>query len=163
VNAHQNPQYEFPQAVDWILRQLAQFGRVPCSSVIRTPALAAPLGAGLASPPLQMRFNEPGIVIALYGQEAAATPASFAGTEIRIQMDGVEDVIQDGQSTGGTTFPLLGLVGGAQNWFPIMRRASVGMPWLITWKNTTAGPITPSAGFAFIADRFLSAVLPARK
>jgi len=155
------PQYEFPQAVDWLMRQMAQFGRVPCASIVKTPALPAALAALSSSAQLQMRFNEPGIVIALYGQEAAATNASYAGAEIRVQMDGVEDLIFDGQSGGGTSFPLLGLVGGAQNWFPIMRRATRGVPWMITWKNTlAAATITPTAGFAFIADRFLNTLVP---
>ena len=152
----QNDRYEFPQQVDWLLRQLAQFGRVPAAQMFASTPLAAPLAAGDTSPAVQVKFPEPGIVIALYGQEAAGSAAALAGTEVRLQLEGVEDFFIDGLG-GGTTFPLLGLVGGAQNWYPIMRRASGTSPWLVTWKNTqAAATASPRLGLSFVSDRFLA-------
>lgn len=155
MNNAPQPRYEFPQAVDWLLRQLAQFGRVPAATTYCSTPLPAALAAGAQSSPLQMKFPEPGIVIALYGQEAAGTAAALAITEVRLQLEGVEDFFVDGLG-GGVTFPLLGLVGGAQNWYPIMRRASGTAPWLVTWANRGGGTILPRLALPFVSDRFLA-------
>lgn len=142
-----------PNVVELIQRQVSQFGRVGATKIYTAPALAAAIAAGASveSVPVTIRFREPGTVIALYGQEVAGTAAKFATTDIRVQIGGTEDLFTDGQQ--GTFVPMLGLFGGALNWFPLWRRALPGVDWVFTFRNRDAGATaTPFAGLAFLAD-----------
>lgn len=145
-----------PNIVEFIQRQiyqLQQYGRAGATKIYRAPRLAAAIAAGpnSLSPPVNIRFREPGIVIACYGQELAGTVAAFASTEVRIQIGGQDDLITDGQS--GEFAPMLALFGPNLNWFPLTRRAIPGVDWTITYRNENAGgTATPSFMLAFIAD-----------
>lgn len=143
-----------PSYIDLTQRQLSQYGRVGATRVYRTPVIAA-IGAGLDSNPVPIQFREPGIVIAAYGQEIAGTVANLAGTEVRVQVGGTEDLFTDG--TAGQFVPLLALFGSTQNWFPMLRRAVPGIDWQITFRNRTAGNVTPVFALAFLGDRDLAA------
>lgn len=143
-----------PSYIDITQRQLSQFGRVGATRVYRTPVVAA-IAAGLDSNPVAIQFREPGIVIAAYGQELAGTVANFAGTEVRVQVGGTEDLFTDGVS--GQFVPMLALFGSTQNWFPLLRRAVPGIDWQITFRNRTGGNVTPTFALAFIGDRDLAA------
>lgn len=141
-----------PNVIELIQRQLSQFGRVGATKIYRAPALSGPMAAlaGTEVSPGPMRIKEPGTMIAMYGQELAGTAAQFAATEVRVQIGGNEDLFTDGQS--GAFVPMLALFGGAQNWFPIWRRAKPGTDWFITYRSADAVAKTPSVYFAFIAD-----------
>lgn len=148
-----------PNVVDLIQRQLSQFGRVGSTKIYVFPALAGTLaGGGTISAPSNIRFREPGTVIALYGQELAGTVAAFAATAIRIQVGGQEDLFTDGNS--GTFIPMLAAFGPTVNWFPLWRRAIPGVDWTITFQNNAGSAITPSAMLAFIADADLARMSP---
>lgn len=152
-----------PNVVELIQRQLSQFGRVGATKIYTAPALPAAIAAvaGTTSNPVNIRFREPGTVIALYGQEQAGTAPKFATTEVRVQVGGTEDLWTDGEV--GTFVPLLALFGGALNWWPMWRRATPGVDWLITWRNQSgAATATPFLGLAFIADADLARNMPAR-
>lgn len=150
-----------PNVVELIQRQLSQFGRVGATKVYAVPTLTAVIAAAPAvttpviSQPQNIRFREPGTVIAIYGQAIAGTVQSFAGTEIRIQIGGQEDVATDGNA--GVFVPMLALFGPNLNWFPMWRRAQPGVDWTITYQNRQTGDTTfPSAYLAFIADADLA-------
>jgi hypothetical protein len=153
-----------PNVVELIQRQLSQFGRVGATKIYRAPALAAAIAAvvGTVSNPINIRFREPGTVIALYGQEQAGTAPKFATTEVRIQVGGSEDIFTDGET--GTFVPMLALFGGAQNWFPMWRRAEPGVDWLISYRNQDGGNTAiPSLLLAFVADADLARAMPPRR
>lgn len=144
-----------PHVIELIQRQLSQFGRVGATKIYKAPDLSAAIAAAGANPtiagPQNIRFREKGIVIACYGQERTGTAAKFAQTEVRVQIGGSEDLFTDGQS--GTFVSLLSLVGGAQNWFPLWRRATPGIDWSVSYRNQDTGAAAnPSFQFAFIAD-----------
>jgi hypothetical protein len=139
------------QVVNTILRQLSQYGQVGGSKVYKVPALSAAVLAGQQAQAPVLQFREPGIVIALYGQERAATAQSYATTRIRIQIGGSEDLFTDGNV--GVGLSLLSLVGGAQNWYPIIRPAGPGVNWLITYENVSDDDdANPECQFSFLAD-----------
>lgn len=147
-----------PNVVELIQRQLSQFGRVGATKIYVFPALAAPVPTGQISPPTNIRFREPGTVIALYGQEILGTVATFAQTAIRIQVGGQEDLWTDGNS--GVFIPLLAAFGPNLNWFPLWRRAIPGVDWTATFQNNSAGNQTPTAMLSFIADADLGRMSP---
>jgi hypothetical protein len=153
-----------PNVVELIQRQLSQFGRVGATKIYIFPALAAPVpiaGSGNnISAPTNIRFREPGTVIALYGQELTGTVAKFAQTAVRIQVGGQEDLITDGQA--GQFAPMLGLFGPNLNWFPLWRRAIPGVDWTVTYRNDdTIATASPTTMLAFIADADLARMSPA--
>lgn len=161
MNQPTAPFGEFPaHVVDLFTRQLAQFGRIGATTIYKAPELAAAIAgvAGTVAGPQNIRFREPGTVIAMYGQEALGTSLSFATTEVRIQIGGNEDVFTDGQA--GTFVPLLALFGGSQNWFPLLRRAVPGVDWSISYRNQSAVAKTPQLMLAFVADAVLGRALP---
>lgn len=150
-----------PNVVELIQRQLSQFGRVGATKIYAVPTLSSTVAAASSvttpqqSTPQSIRFREPGTVIALYGQALAGTPASFAGTEVRVQIGGQEDIFTDGQA--GVYVPMLALFGPNLNWFPLWRRASPGVDWVITYQNRQTGGTTfPSCYLSFIADADLA-------
>ncbi len=141
-----------PHVVELIQRQLSQFGRVGATRIVRAPALSAAMAAvaGQENSPAPIIFREACTVIAMYGQELAATAAQYASTELRVRIGGTEDLFTDG--TNGAFVPLLALFGGSQNWFPLWRRAVPEVPWLVTYRSANAVAKTPSVFFACIAD-----------
>jgi hypothetical protein len=150
-----------PNVIEFIQRQLSQFGRVGSTKTLRAPALPAALAAGTAvdSQPVTIRIREPGTIIACYGQELAGTTAKFAATEVRVRIGGQEDLFSDGQS--GVFFPMLGLFGPNANWYPLWRRGIPGVDWTIQYRNNDTGATaTPSFGLAFIADADLARNMP---
>lgn len=142
---------DFPKSVfEAAMQQLASTGRIGATRYFTTPAVGAVV-AGQISIPAPVRFNQKGIVLALYGQVASGAVADFAGTSVRIQVGGTEDLILDGQ--GAPAFmPLLAAFGGVANWQPLMRRAIPGVDWIFTFQNNTAGNVTPQCTMAFLAD-----------
>lgn len=150
-----------PNVIELIQRQLSQFGRVGATKIYMTPGLSAAIAAvaGTQGGPVNIRFREPGTVIALYGQEQAGTTAKFATTEVRIQIGGQEDLITDGQS--GTFAPMLALFGPNLNWFPLWRRAVPGVDWTFTYRNQSgASTAIPLCALAFIADADIARMSP---
>lgn len=150
-----------PNVVELIQRQLSQFGRVGATKIYIAPALSAAIAAvaGTTGGPTNIRFREPGTVIAIYGQEQAGTAPKFATTEVRIQVGGSEDLFTDGEV--GAFVPLLALFGGALNWFPMWRRAQPGVDWLVTWRNQSgAATAIPTLCLAFVADADLQRAMP---
>lgn len=140
-----------PHVIELIQRQLSQFGRVGCSKVYGFPDLAAALAVSSTSAPVTIMWREPGVVIAMYGQELAGTAAKFATTRTRIKIGGQEDLFTDGQV--GIFRSFLSLFGGAQNWFPIWRRVTPGVEWSATYQNLDgSNTCTPELSLAFIAD-----------
>jgi len=136
--------------IEAIQRQVSQFGRVGSTKIVAVPDVAA-IAISSFSQPQTVTFREPGVVIAMYGQELAGTAPKFASTRVRVQVGGSEDLFTDGQS--GVFLSMLSLFGGAQNWFPIWRRASPAVRWVVTYQNLdAAATATPSAQFGFIAD-----------
>jgi hypothetical protein len=143
---------DFPQSMLALVQQtLALQGRIGATRLYVTPDAIA-IANNNDSAGLTVRFTENGYVLALYAQEAQqATAASYAGTGLRLQFGGTQDFAVDGN--GGPAYPsLLGLVGGVNNWFPMMRRVEKGELYIVTFRNRTGAPITPQATFAFIAD-----------
>lgn len=150
-----------PNVVELIQRQLSQFGRVGATKMYVAPALSAAIAAvaGTISTPVNIRFREPGTVIAMYGQEQAGTVAKFATTEVRVQIGGQEDLITTGQA--GTFAPMLALFGPNLNWWPLWRRATPGTDWTITYRNQSGSDTAiPFVGFAFIADADIAKMMP---
>lgn len=145
-----------PNVVETIQRQVAQFGRTGSTKIYSVPELQAaiPIGAPFAPTQVQaapLQWREPGVVIAMYGQELAGTAPKFASTRVRVQIGGQEDLFTDGNV--GVALSMLQLFGGAQNWFPLWRRAVPGVNWIVTYQNLDpAATATPAASFAFIAD-----------
>jgi hypothetical protein len=148
---------DFPQSMLALVQQtLALQGRIGATRIYVTPPAVGVL-AGTLSDPLSVRFTTPGYVLALYGQEAQqATFASYAQTSVKVEIDGVENLIVDGNGGGPAFQSLAGLVGGVNNWFPIMRRVVQGDLWVFTFQNGSAGPITPGMSLAFLADADLA-------
>lgn len=140
--------------IQWAQQQLSQYGRIGATRLVKVPDLAAPLAAplgSLAQAP-QLTWRNTGTVIALYGQEVTGTLAKFAGTDVRLQLTGDEDLITNGSA--GDFAPLLALVGPNTNWFPITRRVQQGDNWTVTYRQSDPAATTsfPSILFAFIAD-----------
>lgn len=162
-----------PNVIELIQRQLSQFGRVGATRVYIAPELPAAIAVGAPtqdSQPVNIRFREPGTLIACYGQAVAtvggvdaADATAFAQTRVRIQVGGQDDLVTDGQT--GRFAPMLALFGGPNNWFPIWRKATPGVDWTFTYRNTsTTRTVVPDFMFAFIADADLNrAGVPARR
>lgn len=145
---------DFPQHVfDTLTRAAAMTGRIGYSQLWRTPEIAA-LAAAATSAPVTVRINEPGYILALYGQVDTGLAADLAGMEVRLIHGGVEDIFVDGN--GAPAFvPMLSLFGPNANWFPLIRRAVRGVDWTFIFRNRTAGALTPMALFGFVSDREL--------
>jgi len=143
-----------PNVIETIMRQVSQFGRTGATKIYSVPALGAavPIGAPVSqvqASPLQ--FREPGVVLAMYGQELAGTAPKFALTRVRVQIGGQEDLFTDGNV--GVGISMLQLFGGAANWFPLWRRATPGVNWVVSYQNLdTAAVANPSVSFGFLAD-----------
>jgi len=143
---------DFPKHVfDLLQQQLASTGRIGATRYFVSPDVASP-AAGAVSTPSTIRFTERGIALALYGQEGEfATQLTFAGTGVRCQIGGTEDLFVDGQ--GGPAFAsMLTLFGGQNCWTPLVRRVTPGTDWTFTFRNRTAGVIAPSVTIGFIGD-----------
>jgi hypothetical protein len=153
---------DFPaNTIELIQRQLSQFGRVGATKIYAAPALSAAITAsvGATSPPQNIRFREPGTVIACYGQELSGTAPKFAKTEVRVQIGGQEDLFTDGNV--GTFVSMLGIFGGPNNWFPLWRRAVPGVDWTVTYRNQDGSATAyPSFYLAFIGDADIAAHMP---
>lgn len=159
-------QYDFPpNVVELVQRQLSQFGRAGATKGYGAPDLPAaiPIGAPIStSAPVNIRFREPGTVVALYGQELAGTAPKFASTRVRVQIGGQEDLFTDGQV--GIFRSMLSLFGGAQNWWPVWRRAIPGVDWTVTYQNLDqAATATPELTLAFIGDADLARMMPPKR
>lgn len=156
-------QGEWPlNVIETIMRQVSQYGRTGSTKVYCVPDLAAavPISSTQQAAPLQ--FREPGVVIAMYGQELAATAAKYASTRVRVQIGGQEDIFTDGNA--GVGISMLALFGGAQNWFPLWRRVIPGVTWVVTYQNLdAAATATPSVQFGFIADADIARHMPSRQ
>lgn len=138
--------------IAWAQEQIARYGRVGCTKIMKVPDLAAAIAApvGTVQPAPQLTFRDDGWVIALYGQELAGTVAAFAGLGVRVQFPGDIDLVSNGNA--GDFAPLLSLVGPNVNWFAMTRRVTRGDNWNVTYKNNTGALATPTIEFAFIAD-----------
>jgi hypothetical protein len=147
--------YDFPPAlIEVMQRQLAQFGRVGAVSIYRTPPVAAIL-AGQDSVPVPIQFRqEPGIVLAAYGQVESGATADYAGTEVRVQIGGSEDLFTDGAS--GQFAPMLMLFPPTNPWFAINRPARPGIDWQVTFRNRTGVAVTPVFALAFVPQSALA-------
>lgn len=131
-------------------RILALMGRLGATNVITVPPLAAAVPISSTAAPLTVQWFKPMIVLGLYAQESTATAAKYAKSDIAIRI-GNKPVFSDGQAE--TFHPLLGLVGGLINWFPINRLAQPRVDWTITWRNRDgAATMDPFASFAVIQD-----------
>lgn len=143
-------QGEWPQHyLEYIMRTLAAYGRIGATKLLTFPSFGA-LAAGAFSSPQTIRIREPGTILGIYGDTLNATAPAFAGLQCRVQIGGTEYLWTDGQSP--TYVSLLSLVGGAQNWFPLLRRAIPGVDWVADFVNNSALTDTPSLKLAFIAD-----------
>lgn len=145
--------------IEWAQQQLVEFGRLGATKILKVPDLAAviPAVAGTISSAPVLTFTEPGTVIAFYGQERLGTTASFARTEVQILMGGSESLVTNGRAADFA--PLLGLVGAAVNWFPMLRRVAKGISWSVNWRNMSgASTCDPTGMFAFVADADLDAI-----
>src|SRR4029079_4403240 len=150
---------DFPAAIiAMVQKQVVEFGRTGATGIERVPDLRAAIpvapGAGLftevPAPPLT--FQEPGFVIAMYGQELTGTPAKFASTELRLQINGTKCLIRSG-TNGGAFFPFLGLFGPMLNWFPLTRRVEKNNIWQFIYRNFDTGAVAvPTVGLAFLSD-----------
>ena len=141
-----------------VQRQIAEFGRSGATGIERVADLSAAIavapGAGLFTevPAPLLTFQEPGYVIAMYGQERTGTPAKFALTELRLQINGSRDLVRSG-TAGGAFFPFLGLFGPLLNWFPLTRRVEKNNNWQFSFRNfDTAATAFPTVGLAFLSD-----------
>jgi hypothetical protein len=110
--------------------------------------MAAVAGTEVQAP--MLRFTKGGIIFALYAQEELATAVSYATTEIKVAIGGSDNLFNDGSAPAFV--PLLALVGGAQNWYPLWRRVIPGVDWQITYRTSNAVAKTPSCFFSFISD-----------
>lgn len=151
-----------PNVIELVQRQLSQFGRVGATKVYAVPELPAVMPASTTSAPQNVKFREPGVVIAMYGQELAGTAPAYATTRARVQIGGQEDIFTDGNV--GVFRSFLSLFGGANNWFPLWRRAEPGVDWVVTYQNRNAGGTAlPELSFAFIADADILRAMPPKR
>ena len=143
--------YGYPASqVELAQRVLAAMGRLGATNLITVPPLAAAIPISTTAAPVTVQWFEPAIVLGLYAQEATATAAKYALSDIAIRI-GNKPLFSDGQAE--TFHPLLGLVGGLVNWFPLNRLAVPRVDWTITWRNRDgAATMSPFASFAVIKD-----------
>ncbi len=140
----------YPHIIELVQRQLGQYGRIGATRIQTVPDVAA-IAASSFSQPQIVNWRDDGWVIAMYGQELAGTAPKFAATRVRVQIGGSEDLFSDGQA--GTYCSMLSLFGGAQNWFPLLRRVQKGVQWIVSYQNRDTGATaTPDAQFAMILD-----------
>lgn len=146
-----------PNVVETIQRQLSQFGRVGATKFYVAPLLTTPIPVAVAattpttSDPVNIRFREPGTVIAMYGQELSGSQTQFAQTWVRVQIGGSEELFRDDQK--GVFLPMLALFGPNQNWTPLWRRAEPGVDWTVIFQNWDTGATAfPTFVLAFIGD-----------
>lgn len=144
---------DFPKSVfDQIQQQLASQGRIGATRVLQTQPVASP-ALNQISTPTAIRFPQKGFALAMYGQDAQATPGAYATDRMRVQIGGTEDLFVDGQ--GGPAFvPMLALFGGVNNWFPLLRRVQPGVDWVFTFQNqnTDTNIIAPTVCISVIYD-----------
>ena len=149
---------DYPAAViAMVQEQVSRMGRIGATGIVRVPDVAAAVAVFAAGQPGQapappLVFQEPGYAIALYGQERTGTPAKFASTEIRVTINGIRDVITEGNA-GGAFFPMLGLFGPNLNWFPLTVRVEKNDVWQLQYRNFDAAAVAnPVVGLAFLSD-----------
>lgn len=142
-----------PDLWGWIYQQLQQYGRVGATQTYRIPALPAILAA--TGNPLAtqvapyLKWDKPGMVVAMYGQTSLATDLADANTELQLQFGSSEYFSTDGQ--GPSSMPFGAFFGKTQNWFPIMREVASADTWTATFTNNGAIALYPSVYFAFVA------------
>ena len=145
---------DFPQSqLDLIKQQLALMGRIGASRYYVTPeATFSSTTAGSQSNACNIRFNEPGYILSMYGAERLiVTAASQAKTGMRLQVNGDEDIAVNGN--GGPAFPsMLALFGGVNNWQPLMRRVTQGDLYTFTFENNNGAAIRPQVTLACLMD-----------
>lgn len=132
------------------------YAREGATDFVVVPPLAAAIAAGASveGQPQEVKWKEPGFVIAIMGQELAGTAAKFAQTEIRIQVGGSRDVFSDGRV--GQFMPLLCLFGGYMVERKFTRYVDPATSWWVTWRNRDAGATaTPFGAFSFVSMRAL--------
>jgi hypothetical protein len=132
-------------------RALALMGRTGAvrTFVVTLPS-SIPAGAAVERQATPLQFQEPGMVLAMYGQEETATAAKYAKTKVRVQI-GADDLFSDGQA--GTFASMLALFPPATPWYPILRRVVPAVPWTVSFRNTDTGAVAvPEVEFSFIAD-----------
>ncbi len=153
---------DYPAAVlEMVQKQVALYGRTGATNIVRVPDLAAAMATAtglvpveVAAPPLV--FQEPGYVVAMYGQTRRGGAADFANVELRLQINGERDLINAGEN-GPTFFPFLGLFGPSLNWFPLTRRVAKKEIWQLTYRNYDGtNTQIPTVGFAFLSDAQLA-------
>lgn len=137
---------DWPQnMLNLVKEQLALMGRVGASATRTTPTV--PLGQASV-----VRFTTPGYILGLYGQTDQGTAASYADMFMRILINGDEDFVTDGLG-GPSSQGFLSAFGGAQNWFPVMRRVNAGDNWVFIFSNGLAGTATgPQVTLAMLND-----------
>lgn len=139
--------------------------RAGATRYFQTPSFGA-TPAGAPSTPQSIRFTRPGFVCSLLGSIQSGTAPDFAGTSLRVQIGGTEDLFIDGQ--GGPAFsPFLALFGGIQNVRRVLRRVAAGDLWTFTVQNNTLAPIVALVEVAYLDDediwRCLQAVAAIKK
>lgn len=140
-----------PNVMEAIMDQVAAHGRTGSTQIMCVPDLPAPIQALGTMQATPLQFREPGVVIAMYGQELRGTAPAFASTRVRVQIGGQVDLFSNGNV--GTFRSMLGLFGGAQNWYSLWRRAEPGVNWVVYYENLDAGnTATPEVSFGFLSD-----------
>jgi hypothetical protein len=140
-----------PHIIELLQRQLSQFGRVGATKIYGAPDLATAIPVSSISPVAVIPFKEPGLIIGMYGSEILGTAASYGTTRVRVRIGGQEDLFTDG--TVGIFRSMLSLFGGAQNWFPMLRRVIPGVDWVVQYQNLDAAVTKfPEFSLSFIAD-----------
>lgn len=140
-----------------VQKQIVEYGRTGSTGIIRIPDLAAAVPVFAAGVPGEvdaqlLTFNEDGYALSLYGQERTGTAAKFASTEVRLRWNAQKDLITSGQ-TGGAFFPMLGLFGPNQNWFPLVRRIVKNDTVLVSYRNFDAAAVAnPTVGIGYLSD-----------
>ncbi len=150
---------DFPASyIATLQEQIGRLGRAGVTNIVRFQDLVAavPVAVGVVpgeAPALPLTFQESGFIIGLYGQERTGTPAKFAATEVRLQINGTYDVITAGDA-GPAFFPMLAFFGPNVNWFALTARVQKRDIFQATYRNfDTAAVANPTMGFAFLSDR----------
>jgi len=136
---------DFPSSqLALVKEQLALMGRIGATRIYVTPPVPNVAAATTSNQPSNVRFNEPGWILAMYGVETLqATFASQATFALRVQINGDQDFVINGNGGPGYA-SFLGLFGGVVNWIPIMRRVVQGDLWTFTYQNND--PVNASNG-----------------
>lgn len=112
------------------------------------------------SPAVTVRFTRNGFVTAFSGQIDSGAVADYAGTLLRVQLGGTEDLFVDGQGAP-TQAGFLELFGGVPARRRIVRRVVKGDLWVFTAQNNTAGNVTPRVTLDFLDDDDLKNLMSA--